>query len=150
MVVGEGPGRQEDLTGRPFVGEAGQMLTDMLKAIGHPRETVFIANVVKCRPPGNRDPLPEEMEACLPYLERQIALIRPRAILSLGRIASRKLLETDRPISLLRGNPVMRGTVEVHPTFHPAYLLRNQADKKYTWEDLQRLRDSLEATESDT
>jgi DNA polymerase len=143
MVIGEAPGRQEDKAGQPFVGEAGRMLTAMLEAIGHPRPSVFITNMIKCRPPGNRDPLPGEIETCRSYLERQLALIRPQAVLSLGRVSSQQLLQTSETISRLRGSIQPLGDIEVFPTFHPAYLLRNPEDKRLTWEDLQQLQKRL-------
>ncbi len=146
MVVGEGPGFREDQTGRPFVGEAGQMLTNMLERVVEiPRSAVFIANIVKCRPPNNRDPEEDEAAACRPFLERQIALVRPLAILCLGRIATHHLLETREAISRIRGRIVPRGGIEIIPTFHPAYLLRTPADKKLTQQDLLLLKTRLEA-----
>ncbi len=138
FVVGEAPGAQEDRQGEPFVGPAGQLLNAMLRAIGLARERVFIANVLKCRPPGNRDPLAGEAAECLPYLERQIALVRPRIILVVGRIAAQNLLGTDEPLARLRGR-LHRFGAEGRPTvvtYHPAYLLRTPADKAKTWQDL--------------
>ena len=149
MVIGEAPGRREDKVGRPFVGEAGRMLGKMLESIGHPRPTVFITNMVKCRPPDNRDPQPREIEICRPYLERQLALIRPRAVLSLGRVSSQHLLRSSQPISRLRGRIHSLGDLEVHPTFHPAYLLRNPEDKRLTWTDLQQLQRRLAELENE-
>lgn len=143
MVIGEGPGVQEDRTGKPFVGEAGRLLTRMLQAIDEPRPTVFITNVVKCRPPGNRNPAPDEIEACRPFLERQKALIRPLVILSLGKVASQVLLDTDKPISRIRGTIFEVGGAGICPTFHPAYLLRNPDGKAPVWEDLKQLRRKL-------
>jgi DNA polymerase len=138
MVIGEAPGAEEDRQGEPFVGRAGQLLTAMLKAIDLPRESVFIANVLKCRPPGNRDPRPDEVAECLPYLERQVAAIRPKIILAVGRIAAQNLLATDTPLARLRGRVHFfgaRGTPLI-VTYHPAYLLRSPGEKRKAWEDL--------------
>ena len=138
LIVGEAPGAEEDRQGEPFVGRAGQLLNAMLLAIGLPRETVFIANVLKCRPPGNRDPKPEEIARCLPYLSAQIDLLKPKIILVVGRIAAQALLATDAPLARLRGklhNFGPAGTPLVI-TYHPAYLLRTPADKRKAWEDL--------------
>jgi DNA polymerase len=139
MVVGEAPGADEDQSGRPFVGRAGQLLTKMLAAIGLSREQVFIGNVLKCRPPDNRPPRPEETAACTPYLFEQIALLEPRLILALGNPATRALLRTERGITSLRGR--FHTTPEgwrVLPSWHPAYLLRNPAAKRDAWDDLQK------------
>jgi DNA polymerase len=139
LVIGEAPGAEEDRRGEPFVGRAGQLLDAMLKAIGLSRETnVFIANVLKSRPPGNRDPRPEEVAACLPYLVRQIALMRPRLILAVGRIAAQNLLGTDMPLGRLRGKVHHFGELNTPliVTYHPAYLLRTPADKRKAWDDL--------------
>ena len=139
LVIGEAPGAEEDRRGEPFVGRAGQLLDAMLKAIGLSRETnVFIANVLKSRPPGNRDPKPEEVAACLPYLMRQIALMRPRLILAVGRIAAQNLLSTDMPLGRLRGKVHHFGELNTPlvVTYHPAYLLRTPGDKRKAWEDL--------------
>ena len=139
LVIGEAPGAEEDRRGEPFVGRAGQLLDAMLKAIGLSRETnVFIANVLKSRPPGNRDPKPEEVAACLPYLMRQIALMRPRLILAVGRIAAQNLLATDMSLGRLRGKVHHFGELNTPliVTYHPAYLLRNPGDKRKAWEDL--------------
>src|SRR5205085_9658247 len=128
MVVGEGPGADEDAQGEPFVGRAGKLLDEMLKAIGHSRkDNVFIANVVKCRPPGNRDPETLEAESCRPYLEQQIRLVKPKLIVALGRIAAQRLLKSDEPLARLRG-PIHQYGTEATPlfiTYHPAYLLRS-------------------------
>jgi uracil-DNA glycosylase family 4 len=137
VFVGEGPGGDEDLQGEPFVGRAGQLLTKMIEAMGFARSEVYIANVVKCRPPGNRDPEPDEIEACEPYLKAQIAAIRPRVIVALGRFAVQTLLKDTTPISRQRGRWREYEGVKLMPTFHPAYLLRNPAEKKPAWEDLQ-------------
>lgn len=139
MVIGEAPGAEEDRKGEPFVGRAGQLLDAMLRAIGLDRGTsVYIANVLKSRPPGNRDPKPEEVAACLPYLMRQIALLRPRLMLAVGRIAAQNLLSTDIPLGRLRGKVHYFGELNTPliVTYHPAYLLRTPADKRKAWEDL--------------
>ncbi len=138
LVVGEAPGADEDRQGEPFVGRAGQLLNSMLRAMRAPRETVYIANVLKCRPPGNRDPAPEEVQCCLPYLQRQIELIAPRLMLAVGRIAAQNLLATDTPIGKLRG-AVHRFGAQGTPlivTYHPAYLLRSPSQKRQAWIDL--------------
>jgi uracil-DNA glycosylase len=137
MFVGEGPGGEEDLQGEPFVGRAGQLLTKMIEAMGFARSEVYIANVVKCRPPNNRDPEPDEIEACEPFLKAQIAALRPRIIVALGRFAVQTLLRDTTPISRQRGRWREYEGVKLMPTFHPAYLLRNPAEKKPAWEDLQ-------------
>jgi DNA polymerase len=137
VFVGEGPGADEDLQGEPFVGRAGQLLTKMIEAMGFARSDVYIANVVKCRPPGNRDPEPDEIEACEPFLKAQIAAIRPRVVVALGRFAVQTLLRDATPISRQRGRWREYEGVKLMPTFHPAYLLRNPAEKKPAWDDLQ-------------
>ena len=137
MFVGEGPGADEDLQGEPFVGRAGQLLTRMIEAMGFARSEVYIANVVKCRPPGNRDPEPDEIEACEPFLKAQIAAIGPRVVVALGRFAVQTLLRDTTPVSRQRGRWREYEGVKLMPTFHPAYLLRNPAEKKPAWEDLQ-------------
>jgi DNA polymerase len=137
VFVGEGPGADEDQQGEPFVGRAGQLLTKMIEAMGFARSEVYIANVVKCRPPGNRDPEPDEIEACEPFLKAQIAAIRPRVIVALGRFAVQTLLKDATAISRQRGRWREYEGVKLMPTFHPAYLLRNPAEKKPAWEDLQ-------------
>ncbi len=138
LVIGEAPGAEEDRRGEPFVGRAGQLLDAMLAAVGLSRERVFIANVLKCRPPNNRDPRTEEASACRPYLSRQIELLAPKLILAVGRIAAQQLLEVSTPIGKLRGRvhevPSLGAPVIV--TYHPAYLLRSPADKAKTWDDL--------------
>jgi DNA polymerase len=138
LVIGEAPGGEEDRQGEPFVGRAGQLLNAMLMAIGLPRETVFIANILKCRPPGNRDPKPEEVSKCLPYLSNQIALLKPKIMLAVGRIAAQNLLATDAPLARLRGKLHHFGEANTPLviTYHPAYLLRTPADKRKAWEDL--------------
>jgi DNA polymerase len=147
MVVGEGPGADEDARGEPFVGRAGKLLDEMLKAIGRsrqetdPKKAVFIANVVKCRPPGNRDPEPDEVEACRPYLDQQIHLVRPKLIVALGRVAAQRLLATDLPLAKLRGQQYEYGPdrTPVLITYHPAYLLRSPGEKAKSWQDLKRV-----------
>jgi len=144
MFIGEGPGYEEDRQGLPFVGKAGQLLNRIIGAMGMAREDVYIANVVKCRPPENRTPLPEEAEICSVFLRRQIAIIHPRVICALGGVAVQTLLQTSAPVSRLRGEfrSLPDGT-PVMPTFHPAYLLRNPEKKKEVWEDLKRVLDFL-------
>jgi len=149
VFVGEGPGAEEDAQGLPFVGAAGQLLTRMIAAMGLTREQVYIANVVKCRPPGNRTPTDEEMETCAPYLYRQLAILRPKVIVALGRPAAQTLLATKTPIGKLRGAfhdfppPALAGLglppARLMPTFHPAYLLRSPGEKGKVWEDLQQV-----------
>jgi len=137
LFVGEGPGAEEDAKGEPFVGQAGRLLDNMLAALGMRRgQNVYIANVVKCRPPNNRTPEPAEAEACRPYLERQIALIRPRLIVALGKSAASLLLKTDATIASLRGRRHRYGETPLVVTYHPAYLLRSLPDKAKAWEDL--------------
>jgi uracil-DNA glycosylase len=139
LVIGEAPGAEEDRRGEPFVGAAGQLLDAMLRAIGLDRtRNVYIANMLKSRPPGNRDPKPEEVAACLPYLVRQIALLRPRIMLAVGRIAAQNLLATDAPLGRLRGRVHYFGELNTPlvVTYHPAYLLRTPGDKRKAWEDL--------------
>lgn len=138
LVIGEAPGADEDRQGEPFVGRAGQLLNAMLAAIHLLRTDVYIANILKCRPANNRDPKPEEAEACTPYLERQIALIEPKVILAVGRIAAQWLLQSDRPIGRLRGTVHSYGTASIPlvASYHPAYLLRSPLAKAKAWEDL--------------
>ncbi len=143
VFVGEGPGADEDRIGEPFVGRAGQLLNVMLPSIGLRREDVYIANIVKCRPPGNRDPEPDEAAACMPFLRRQLDLIKPDVIVLLGRIAARFLLGTTAPISSYRGRWTVWHGISVLPTFHPAYLLRNPAAKRESWVDFKKLRERL-------
>jgi uracil-DNA glycosylase family 4 len=142
MIIGEAPGADEDRQGEPFVGRAGQLLTAMLAAIGLRREEVFITNILKCRPPGNRDPLPAEVSCCHEYLERQIELVDPALLLVVGRIAAHNLLQTDLPIGRLRGRVHRYGTagIPLVVTYHPAYLLRSPLEKRRAWEDLQLAR----------
>jgi DNA polymerase len=138
LIIGEAPGADEDRQGEPFVGRAGQLLTAMLQAIGYSREDVYITNILKCRPPGNRDPLPAEVACCHDYLERQIELIGPKLILAVGRVAAHNLLQTDIPIGRLRGRVHRYGKagIPLVVTYHPAYLLRSPLEKRKTWEDL--------------
>lgn len=140
MFIGEAPGRQEDLQGEPFVGRAGQLLDKILAAIQMSRDEIYIANILKCRPPSNRDPQPEEMEKCFPYLLEQIRLIRPRLLCALGRIAAQALLKTTTPLGRLRGQWHEFENLPLLVTYHPAALLRNPAWKKGTWEDVQMLK----------
>jgi uracil-DNA glycosylase family 4 len=136
MFVGEGPGADEDAQGEPFVGKAGQLLTKMIEAMGFRRDQVYIANVVKCRPPNNRDPEPDEIEACEPFLKAQISAVNPKVIVALGRFAVQTLLRDTTPISRQRGRWREYEGVRLMPTFHPAYLLRNPPEKGKAWEDL--------------
>jgi DNA polymerase len=143
VFVGEGPGREEDRQGEPFVGAAGELLTRIIQAIKMTREEVYIGNIVKCRPPGNRNPLPEEIETCLPFLKRQLAVIQPDFIVALGKVAAQTLLETEVPISRLRGRFHLFEGIRLMPTYHPAYLLRNPAKKRDVWEDMKLLMKEL-------
>ena len=136
MIVGEAPGAEEDRRGEPFVGRAGKLLDAMLAALGFDRSDVFIANVLKCRPPENRDPRPEEAAACAPWLDRQIALVQPRVLIAVGKHAAQRLLGTDSPLGRLRGRPHRYGKVPVVVTWHPAYLLRRPEAKADAWRDL--------------
>ena len=140
VFVGEAPGRDEDLQGIPFVGRAGQLLTRIIAAIGLSREEVYIANVIKCRPPDNRNPQPDEVAACRPFLFRQIDAVRPRVVVALGGFAVRTLLQTDEAISRLRGREFDCRGAKLIPTFHPAYLLRSPERKRDVWEDMKRVR----------
>lgn len=146
VFVGEGPGFDEDRSGHPFVGAAGQLLSKIIGAMHLSREMVYIGNVVKCRPPGNRNPEPGEVQQCLPFLKRQLAVIRPRVICALGKVAAQVLLETDTPISRLRGQFHEAMGIPVMPTFHPAYLLRNPEKKREVWNDVQQIMKLLEET----
>lgn len=137
LIVGEAPGAEEDRRGEPFVGRAGKLLTEMLRAAGQDRGQVFIANILKCRPPHNRDPEAEESAACRRYLQRQIALIQPKIILAVGRIAAQQLLETDTPVGKLRGQLHQFGETPLVVTYHPAYLLRSPTQKSKAWQDIQ-------------
>jgi DNA polymerase len=139
VFVGEGPGRDEDLRGEPFVGAAGELLTRIIQAIQLTREQVYIGNIVKCRPPGNRNPLPDEIAACQPFLERQLGAIKPDFIVALGKVAAQTLLGTDQAISRLRGRFHDYHGMRLLPTYHPAYLLRNPEKKRDVWEDMKML-----------
>lgn len=143
MVIGEGPGQQEDEQGLAFVGPAGQLLTRMLSAIGLPRERVYICNVVKCRPPGNRQPTAEEMQACLPYLRSQFLLVRPKVLLLLGATAVSAVLGPEYRITRCHGQWTQRKGIDIIATYHPSALLRDEGKKRPAWEDLQKLRDKL-------
>ena len=138
MIIGEAPGAEEDRRGEPFVGPAGQLLDEMLRALGLSREAVYIANTLKCRPPGNRDPAVDEAASCRAYLDRQISLVAPKLILAVGRIASQLLLATDAPLGRLRGKKhyLDGGQIPVVVTYHPAYLLRSPTQKRKAWQDL--------------
>jgi DNA polymerase len=139
LFVGEAPGRDEDIQGEPFVGEAGQLLTNMIKAMGYERSEVYICNVLKCRPPANRDPLPAEIGPCSPFLLRQIKAVAPKAIVALGTFAAQTLLGSAAPISRLRGRFHDYHGIPLMPTFHPAYLLRSPEKKREVWADLQQV-----------
>jgi len=143
MFIGEGPGAEEDLQGRPFVGPAGQLLNNLLTKLGLRREEVYIANVVKSRPPGNREPEPDEIAACLPFLKKQIEAIQPRVIVTLGRVAAQALLDTATPLTKLRGTWQRYQGIPVMPTFHPSYLLRFPRERFKTWEDMQKVMEFL-------
>ena len=138
LIIGEAPGAEEDRQGEPFVGRAGKLLNNMLLAIGLQREEVYIANIVKCRPPNNREPAAEEAQTCAPFLARQIALIKPKIILAVGRVAAQNLLKTDRPVGNLRGKHFYyeQTDIPVIVTYHPAYLLRSPQEKRKAWQDL--------------
>ena len=146
MFIGEAPGRDEDIQGIPFVGRAGQLLTRIIEAINLKREDVYIANVIKCRPPGNRNPEADEIDACEPFLLRQVRTIRPKVIVALGTFAAQTLLRTNDPITRLRGRVYAYGDARLVPTFHPAYLLRSPERKREVWEDMQKVRDMLAET----
>ncbi len=149
VFVGEAPGREEDERGEPFVGEAGRLLDRILFAMGMKREEVYICNVEKCRPPRNRDPQPEEIEACEPYLKRQLAAIRPQVIVALGKFAAQTLLRDQTPISRLRGHWREYQGIPLLPTFHPAFLLRNPASKREVWEDMKQVMERLRQERED-
>ena len=140
MFVGEAPGADEDIQGEPFVGRAGQLLTKIIEAIGLRREDVYIANVIKCRPPGNRNPEPDEVEQCEPFLFRQIDTVKPKVIVALGKFAAQCLLRTNDPITRIRGREFKYRDAILIPTYHPAYLLRTPSAKREVWEDMKRVR----------
>jgi DNA polymerase len=143
MFIGEGPGEEEDLQGLPFVGAAGQVLNNLLSKLGLRREEVYIANIVKCRPPRNRDPEADEIAQCLPFLKKQIKSIRPKVIVTLGKVAAQALLETAIPVTKLRGKWQRFGEIPVMPTFHPSYLQRFPRERQKTWEDMQQVMELL-------
>ena len=146
MFIGEAPGESEDAQGLAFVGRAGQLLTKMIQAMGYTREEVFIGNILKCRPPENRTPLPDEIEICLPYLKAQLALLKPKVIVALGATAVRGLLNIDVGITRLRGKWLSYEGIDLMPTFHPSYLLRNPAAKKDAWDDLKTVLERIGRT----
>jgi len=143
MFIGEAPGRDEDQQGEPFVGRAGQLLTDIIKAMKLQRDDVYIANVIKCRPPENRNPEPDELDTCRPFIRRQVELIRPKVIVTLGRFALQSLTEKSYGISAVRGQWLEYNGIRVMPTYHPAYLLRNPAAKKDVWSDMKKVMGEL-------
>jgi DNA polymerase len=150
VFVGEGPGQEEDLQGRPFVGAAGQLLTDIIvKGMQLKREDVYICNIVKCRPPGNRNPEPDEVEACEPFLIKQLRAINPQIIIGLGNVAVKTLLKTKEGITSLRGNWKTYQGIPLMPTFHPAYLLRTPSDKRLVWDDIKKVIAELEKLRSE-
>ena len=143
VFVGEAPGADEDAQGEPFVGKAGQLLTKMIEAMGYARGDVYICNVLRCRPPGNRNPEPDEVAACEPFLKKQLAALRPRMIVALGKFAVQCLLRDETPIGRLRGNLRSYEGIPLMPTFHPAYLLRDPSKKKLAWDDLKAVNAAL-------
>jgi DNA polymerase len=143
VFIGEAPGREEDQHGEPFVGPAGELLTRIIEAIGLRREQVYILNVIKCRPPHNRNPLPDELASCRPILQAQLACLQPRIVCALGNFAAQALLQTEEKISRLRGRFHRLGNIQVMPTYHPAYLLRNPQAKRAVWEDMQLIQRAL-------
>ncbi len=143
VFVGEAPGYDEDIQGVPFVGKAGKLLTRIIQAMGLDRSQVYICNILKCRPPGNRNPIPEEIEQCIPFLKRQLDAISPDCICAMGKFAAQTLLETQTPISRLRGRFSEYNGIRLMPTYHPAYLLRNPEKKRDVWEDVQKIMDVL-------
>ncbi len=143
MFIGEAPGMQEDLQGLPFVGRAGKLLTKIIEAIKLKREDVYIANIIKCRPPENRNPLPDEISICQEYLFKQINFIKPSVICTLGKFASQTVLKTEHPISKLRGKFHDYCGIKLMPTYHPAYLLRNPSEKRSVWEDMKKIKKHL-------
>jgi uracil-DNA glycosylase family 4 len=143
MFIGEAPGRDEDIQGKPFVGRAGQLLTDIIKAMKLTRDDVYIANVIKCRPPENRNPEPDELEACRPWIRRQVELIQPKVIVTLGRFPLQSLTEKGYSITSVRGQWLEYNGIKLMPTYHPAYLLRNPAAKKDVWSDMKKVMAAL-------
>lgn len=148
MFIGEAPGRDEDLAGEPFVGRAGQLLTDIIRAIKFERDEVYIANIIKCRPPQNRNPEPDEMDACRPFLLRQIEIVKPRVIVTLGRFAFQSTMQTTSPISSVRGVWHELEGIRLMPTYHPAYLLRNPSAKRDVWNDMKKVMAELDKSPS--
>ncbi len=144
MLVGEGPGYDEDVQGRPFVGKAGQLLTKILQSINLPREEVYIANIIKCRPPQNRNPEPDEIQSCHPFLMKQIGVIQPKIICALGTFSAQTLLQTDTKITALRGKLFDLEGIIVIPTYHPAFLLRNPDKKREVWEDMKKIAELIQ------
>jgi len=144
VFVGEAPGHEEDIQGQPFVGKAGQLLTKIIESIGQSRESVFICNVLKCRPPGNRNPLPQEISNCTPFLKQQLALLKPKVICALGSFAAKTLLQSEQSISSLRGKFYDYEGAQLICTYHPAYLLRNPSEKRKVWEDMKMIRAKLQ------
>jgi DNA polymerase len=145
MLIGEAPGYDEDVQGRPFVGKAGQLLTKILQSINLPREEVFITNIVKCRPPQNRNPEPDEIRSCNPFLVKQVAAIQPKTICALGSFSAQTLLKTDTKITALRGRLYDLEGIKVVPTYHPAFLLRNPERKREVWEDMKKIAELMQA-----
>jgi DNA polymerase len=143
MLIGEGPGYDEDVQGRPFVGRAGQLLTKILQSINLPREEVYITNIIKCRPPENRNPEPDEIESCHPFLMKQISAIQPKIICALGTFSAHTLLKTEMKITSLRGKTYDLEGIQVIPTYHPAFLLRNPERKREVWEDVKKIAELL-------
>ncbi len=148
VFVGEAPGADEDDQGLPFVGRAGQLLTNIIKAMGLDRKDVYICNILKCRPPGNRNPLPDEIRLCEPFLKEQLRIISPQIICALGSVAAKTLLKTETPITALRGRFHFYDGIKLMPTYHPAYLLRNPQAKKQVWEDIQLIMKEIELPKS--
>jgi DNA polymerase len=143
VFIGEAPGRDEDVQGLPFVGAAGKLLTRIIEAMGFRRQEVYIGNILKCRPPQNRNPLPQEIAVCKHYIDEQLRIINPRFICTLGKFAAQTLLETTTPITKLRGQFFEYRDISLVPTFHPAYLLRNPSGKKLVWEDMKKIMELL-------
>jgi len=144
MLIGEGPGYDEDVQGRPFVGKAGQLLTKILQSISLPREEVYITNIIKCRPPQNRNPEPDEIQSCNPFLVKQITVVRPKIICALGSFSAQTLLQTDTKITALRGKLYDLDGIRVVPTYHPAFLLRNPERKREVWEDMKKIAELMQ------
>ena len=144
MLIGEAPGYDEDVQGRPFVGKAGQLLTKILQSINLPREEVYITNIVKCRPPQNRNPEPDEIQSCNPFLVKQITVVQPKIICALGAFSAQTLLQTDTKITALRGRLFDLGGIKVIPTYHPAFLLRNPERKREVWEDMKKIAELIQ------